>query len=128
MRILYDDASHQPRWSTFPMKIIGATFIVLALLSTSLSAAEGEDARLVAFFKAFLEEDFRQRPLEATRQGDHRFDNQLDDLSPKARAASIEQARKTLEELPKQVTCDKLSRGGQIDYEILRQNLTRTVW
>ena len=46
-----------------------------------------EDARLAAFFQAYLDEAFRAEPLMATRLGDHRFDDKLDDLSPEARAA-----------------------------------------
>jgi uncharacterized protein (DUF885 family) len=91
-------------------------------------AAEGEGARLEAFFKAYLDEEFRQRPLSATRLGDHRFDDRLDDLSPKARASWTERYRATLAELPKKVDYKKLSRPAQIDYEIFRQDLTRSLW
>jgi uncharacterized protein (DUF885 family) len=91
-------------------------------------AAEDEDAKLVAFFKSYLEEEFRQRPLEATRLGDHRFDHRLDDVSPKARASWIERYRRTLRELPQRVDYPKLSRSGQIDFEILKHHLTRYLW
>ena len=64
----------------------------------------------------------------ATRLGDHRFDDKLDDLSPEARAANVERDRRALAELPRKVDYNTLSRGGQIDYEILRQHLTRAVW
>ena len=59
----------------------------------------------------------------ATRLGDHRFDDQLDDLSAEARAAHVERDRKALAELPRKVDYDKLSRDGQIDFEIFRQHL-----
>ena len=45
-------------------------------------SAEPGDEKLEAFFKAYLEEQFQRRPLEATLLGDHRFDQLLDDLSP----------------------------------------------
>ena len=99
--------------------------IILALPTSP--AAEDEGARLDTFFKEYLEEMFRQAPLEASRLGDHRFDHLLDDLTPKARAARTAHARKTLETLPKRVDYDKLSRSAQIDFEIFRQHLTRTV-
>jgi uncharacterized protein (DUF885 family) len=91
-------------------------------------AIEDEDTKLTAFFKEYLEELFRQQPLEATRLGDHRFDHLLDDLSPKARAAWVDGARKTLAELPRRVDYRKLTRSGQIDFEILQHHLTRTLW
>src|SRR5436190_7944255 len=87
-----------------------------------------EDAKLTAFFKGYLDDLFRQRPLEATRLGDHRFDSQLDDLSPKARAGWVESTRKTLRELPRRVDYGKLSRPAQVDFDILKHSLTRDLW
>jgi uncharacterized protein (DUF885 family) len=90
--------------------------------------ADTEDAQLTAFFKRYLDAEFRARPLEATRLGDHRFDHLLDDLSPKARAASRARWQKTLEELPRAIDFKKLSRAGQIDYEIFAHHLKRELW
>jgi uncharacterized protein (DUF885 family) len=112
--------------------IDGCVFIgcMLALAST-VWAAEGEsthDALLESFFREYLETAFRLEPMLATRLGDHRFDDQLDDLSPAARQARVDHDRQTLEDLPRKIRHDKLSRGAQIDYEILRHHLERTVW
>jgi uncharacterized protein (DUF885 family) len=87
-----------------------------------------EDAKLAAFFKGYLEDDFRRRPLEATRLGDHRFDDLLDDVSPKARADAVALTRKTLADLAKRIDYKKLTRGAQIDYEIFEHYLKRQVW
>jgi uncharacterized protein (DUF885 family) len=103
--------------------------LVAGVLTLSPSrATEDEDTRLTTFFKAYLEEEFRQRPLEATRLGDHRFDHLVDDLSPKSRAGWTERTRRVLADLPKQIDYRKLSRSAQIDYEILEHHLKRTVW
>src|SRR6516162_9911895 len=94
---------------------------MIVLLPTMLRAAEAdEDAKLTAFFRAYLDETFQAEPVLATHLGDHRFDDRLDDLSPEARAANLERRRRTLEQLPKRVDYQKLSRDGQIDYEIFR--------
>jgi uncharacterized protein (DUF885 family) len=93
-----------------------------------VQAADDEDAKLGAFFKSYLDQEFRQRPLQATQAGDHRFDHLLDDLSPKARAGWTEQTRKVLRELPGQVDYRKLSRSSQIDFEILKHHLARSLW
>jgi hypothetical protein len=92
------------------------------------AAAEDEDTKLAAFFKNYLDEHFRRHPFDATRLGDHRFDHLLDDLSPKARAASVLWTRQVLQELPRQVDYQKLSRSGQIDFEIFQHHLTYLVW
>jgi len=93
-----------------------------------LVRAQDQDARLYSFFQQNLDAHFREQPLEATRLGDHRFDNLLDDLSQPAREAWLAHARQTLEALPRQVDYARLSRAGQIDFEILRQDFTRSIW
>src|SRR5262245_13972347 len=98
------------------------------MLSPATQVASAEDAKLTAFFKGYLDEHFRQRPLEATRLGDHRFDDRLEDVSPAARAAWTELTRKTLADLPRQVDYTKLSRSGQIDFEIFKHHLDYTLW
>ncbi|HZT83616.1 MAG TPA: DUF885 domain-containing protein [Gemmataceae bacterium] len=105
-----------------------AALFAALLLALPARAADAEDAKLTAFFKTYLDAEFRQRPLTATQLGDHRFDHLLDDLSPQARAAWAERTRKALDDLPRQVDYQKLSRPGQIDYEILRHHLTYSLW
>ena len=89
---------------------------------------EDEDARLTQFFQKYLDELFHQRPLVATRLGDHRFDHLLDDVSPAARAGWTAHLRKTLSELPRRDGLSKLTRNGQMDFEIFKQDLTRSIW
>jgi uncharacterized protein (DUF885 family) len=101
---------------------------LLSLLLIPLAAAASEDDKLVAFFKAHLDREFKERPLEATRLGDHRFDHLLDDVSPKARVGWLKRYRDTLADLQKQVEYKQLSRGSQIDYEILKHHLQRELW
>jgi uncharacterized protein (DUF885 family) len=103
-------------------------FLVLVLLPALARASGGEDATLEAFFRAYLDQKFRQQPLEATRLGDHRFDHMLDDVSPAARAGWAERDRHTLDGLPRQIDYKKLSRAGQIDYEIFAHDLEYSLW
>ncbi len=107
--------------------VLLATFSLFALASPAF-AATVEDTKLEAFFKQYLDEAFRLRPMDATQLGDHRFDSQLEDLSASARAGWTAQTRRTLEALPKQVDYAKLSRAGQIDFEILKHELETGIW
>src|SRR5262249_32067584 len=103
--------------------------LIGALAATAASEADAsENAKLAAFFKTYLDKSFRLRPLEATKLGDHRFDDQLDDVSAKGRATWVENDRNTLRELPEKVDYSKLTRDGQIDFEILKHHLTRRLW
>ena len=91
-------------------------------------ASPREDEKLAATFKSFLDEEFKARPMSATRAGDHRFDHLLDDLSPKARAAYNARLKNTLNDLPGRIDYKKLSRAGQIDFEIFEHYLKEQLW
>src|SRR5882724_10568563 len=109
-----------------------ALALVLVMIAQPLAesgdATSAEDARLERLFKDYLDTEFKHRPLDATRLGDHRFDDLLDDVSPKARAAKAARARKMRAELPKQIDAGKLSRPAQIDFEIWRHELQKELW
>ena len=106
---------------------VSARVLLLAAGLISLRA-EDADATLNSFFQQYLEAHFRLQPLEATRLGDHRFDHLLDDLSAPARAGWTRHLRQTLADLPKQVDYRALSRDAQIDYEIFRDELAKSLW
>jgi uncharacterized protein (DUF885 family) len=103
-------------------------FLLLTAAAPSGFAQSSEDQKLAAFFKNYLDEHFRQQPLDATALGDHRFDALLDDISPQAREGWLSLTRKTLKELPKQVDYKRLTRDGQIDFEIFQHELETGVW
>ncbi len=105
--------------------------IGLAMIAPSALADDPpspEDARLSAYFRAFLAAQFAAQPVSATFLGDHRFDDKLDDLSPEARAATRKRLQQALDDLPKKIAKDKLSPDGKIDYEILAHHLGRELW
>jgi uncharacterized protein (DUF885 family) len=103
-------------------------FISACLLVLSVFAQPGEDGKLQALFKNYLEQRFIQKPLDATSLGDHRFDARLDDISPGAREGWRDLAKETLAKLPKEADYKKLSRDGQIDFEIFEHQLTLQIW
>lgn len=110
--------------------VVSSVVLLLALPSVLRAADEGaaEDTKLAKFFSAYLDKHFKMEPMAATRQGEHRYDGKLDDLSAEARASNLERDRRTLAQLPKEVDYAKLSRSSQIDFEIFRNDLTRSVW
>jgi uncharacterized protein (DUF885 family) len=98
------------------------------LLSPFAKGDEGEDGKLTAFFKQYLEEEFRQRPMAATRFGDHRFDHLLDDLFPAAREGWKKRNRQARHDLEERIDSRKLSPAGKIDFEILKHHLDMVNW
>src|SRR4051812_13167673 len=101
---------------------------LLLLLMLTTPALADDDAKLAAFFKDYLEEFMKNNPVDASKLGDHRYDDRLDDLSPTARAANLQRHKDTLARLPKTVEFDMLSADGKIDFQILRDSLSRTIW
>lgn len=108
--------------------LLSASLLVWAAAGVLRPQAQSADERLHAYFQAYLDRAFQQRPLDATRLGDHRFDRQLEDLSRAARQRWQSLDRKTLRDLPRSVPHAQLSRAGQIDYEILRHELAKSIW
>ncbi len=114
---------------------LGAAALLVGLMAARASAqddpgarAKAEDARLEAFFRATLDETFRLEPLTATRLGDHRFDDRLDDISPRARDERLAFDRRTLAALVAGFDPKGLSRDGRIDLEIFRRSVERSIW
>jgi Bacterial protein of unknown function (DUF885) len=107
------------------LALFGAFCVLIAAPSFGQST---EDEKLNTFSKNYLDEYFQQQPSQATSLGDHRFDNRLDDISPQARAGWLTLAQDTLRDLPSQVDYRKLSRDGQIDFEIFQHNLQTQIW
>jgi uncharacterized protein (DUF885 family) len=107
--------------------VIGLSWVVTSTVRGE-EPAPGKTAVLESFFREYLDEAFRLEPLMATRLGDHRFDDQLDDLSKEARNAVVEHDRKTLADLSRKFQSQALARDDQIDYEIFRRHLERAIW
>src|SRR5437870_3698967 len=83
-------------------RLLPPLLVVLCMASLS-HAADSDDTALATFFREFLDRDLKDRPFEATRLGDHRYDNKLEDLSAAARAKWTAHYRETLADLPKKV-------------------------
>ena len=93
-----------------------------------VAAPNAEDARLANLFQSYLDQEFRRHPQFATQQGNHEYDDRLDDLSPEARKKDAESARAMLAALGKEIDFQKLSRNGQIDHEIWSHVLKYSLW
>ncbi|WP_020474083.1 DUF885 domain-containing protein [Zavarzinella formosa] len=100
----------------------------LLLVGCPVMSHASEDEKFAAFFKTYLEDLMKSSPVEASRLGDHRYDDRIEDLSPKARLASLDKQKAILAKLAKDIDYKALSRDSQIDLEILRDVLKRNIW
>jgi uncharacterized protein (DUF885 family) len=102
--------------------------LVLALATAVAAAAPtAEDAKFEALGQRFLDEFGRYSPVYATALGDHRFDGDLDDLSPAGRARSAAFANDLLRQLAA-IDRKELSRANQVDAAMLENQLRYSVW
>ena len=115
---------HLIRRLTFPTLLSVGFCIWVASSCLSQTA----DEKLDQSFRAYLDECFELRPLEATLLGDHRFDDRLDDISTEARKQWLEHYRRQLAKLESSIDFESLKRSGQVDFEIWRDELKRNIW
>ncbi|MCA9128245.1 MAG: DUF885 domain-containing protein [Planctomycetales bacterium] len=109
----------------------GLAYLIIGLpglIGRAQDSTNVADQRLEAFFQQHLEECFRMRPTEATMLGDHRFDHLLDDISPEARDGWLEHWHRQLQRLTEEFGHAEFSPDGQINFEILRDDLERSIW
>ena len=85
------------------------------------------DARFADLSKRWLDGWLKLNPVNATQQGDHRFDAELDDLSAAGRTQYVDFSKKMLAELDT-IDAGKLSRENQIDAAILRNQIQGDIW
>ena len=85
------------------------------------------DAKFSDLTKRWLDGWLQLNPVNATQQGDHRFDAEIDDLSAAGRAKYVDFSKKMLAELDT-MDAAKLSRENQIDAAILRNQIQSDIW
>lgn len=98
------------------------------LIPAAMPSAPSEDERLAAFFDAFLKKEHELYPFTGSRRGDRSCDHRLEDLSNADDDKAVTLYQQTLAELPKAIDYARLSRAGQIDFDILKLNLERNIW
>ena len=97
-----------------------------AITSTAPAVSEA-DTQFNDLSARWLDGAMRLSPVFATQIGDHRFDAELDDLSPEGRAKSLAFSKSMLADLEK-IDRSKLSRENQVDASVLRNQLRYDIW
>ncbi len=85
------------------------------------------DSQFQQLGRRYVDEVTALSPVSATGLGDHRFDDQLDEVTPEARDHKAAFCRTFLERL-EAIPPDQLSRANQIDAAMLRHRLRAQLW
>ena len=103
------------------MKIIIAAASALSLSILNASATPHDDA-FQKIAHDYVEQYLRANPEQATELGDHRFDDQLTDYSPEARAKDLA-AQKEFGDKLNAIDGSQLTGANNIDFRILKENI-----
>lgn len=95
--------------------------------STTTGDNQQADAAFTDLSARALAGWLQHSPINATQIGEHKYDSEIDDLSPAGRQKGLDFSKKILVELDV-LDSGKLSRENQVDAAILRNQLQYDIW
>jgi uncharacterized protein (DUF885 family) len=109
------------------LPILACAALISCTQRVNAPQAPTADAAYATLSKRWMDGWMKLNPVAATQLGDHRFDDQLDDLSAAGRARLRDFSRSVLKDLD---TLDnsKLNRENQVDALILRNQVQGDLW
>src|SRR3989440_11636587 len=99
--------------------IAAASALALSILTTSASS---QDDAFQKIAHDYVEQYLRANPEQATELGDHRFDGELTDYSPAARAKDLATQKEFRDKL-NAIDGTQLTGANNIDFRILKENI-----
>src|SRR5213592_2971698 len=103
------------------MKIVITAGVLLSLSMLS-AAATTQDDEFQKIAGDYIEQYLQANPEDATELGDHRFDGQLTDYSPEARAKDLS-TQKGFRDKLNAIDGSQLTGANNIDFRILKENI-----
>src|SRR5213082_1606207 len=103
------------------MRVVIAAGLVLSLAMLNAAATTQDDA-FQKIAHDYVEQYLRANPEDATELGDHRFDGQLTDYSPEARAKDLSTQKEFRDKL-NAVDGSQLTGANNVDFRILKENI-----
>src|SRR5207237_8340653 len=99
--------------------IAAASALFWSMLSTSATSQDNAFQRVAHHYD---EQYLRANPEQATELGDHRFDGELTDYSPEARAKDLATQKEFRDKLSS-IDGSQLTGANNIDFRILKENI-----
>jgi len=103
------------------MKSLIAAGVLLSLSVLNAPATPQDDA-FQKIARDYIEQYLQSNPEDATELGDHRFDSQLTDYSPDARAKDLATQKESRDKL-NAIDGSQLTGPNNIDFRILKENI-----
>src|SRR3989440_8965694 len=99
--------------------IAAASALALSILTTSASS---QDDAFQKIAHDYVEQYLQANPEQATELGDHRFDGELTDYSPEARAKDLATQKEFRDKL-NAIEGAQLTAANNVDFRILKENI-----
>src|SRR6266700_5374906 len=99
--------------------IAAASVVSLSLVN---AVATPQDNAFPKIAHDYIEQYLRANPEDATELGDHRFDGQLTDYSPAARAKELKTQKEFRDKLSA-IDGSQLTGANNVDFRILKENI-----
>ena len=103
------------------MKSLIAAGVLLSLSILNAPATPQDDA-FQKIARDYIEQYLQSNPEDATELGDHRFDSQLTDYSPDARAKDLATQKESRDKL-NAIDGSQLTGPNNVDFRILKENI-----
>src|SRR5947199_8878593 len=103
------------------MRVVIAAALVLSLAMLNAAATTQDDA-FQKIAHDYVEQYLRANPEDATELGDHRFDGQLTDYSPEARAKDLSTQKEFRDKL-NAIDGSQVTGANNVDFRILKENI-----
>jgi len=104
-----------------------AAIVLIAVAADAIGQETPMDKAFKRLAESYIDEIPSLSPSSATSLGDHRFDDQLDQVSVAARQAQRDFCQRYLGEL-KRIDRAQLSRDNQVDFQLLENSLKGDLW
>ena len=104
------------------MKAITIPLALCLVFPLTRVRATPQDEEFQKLARDYIERELQANPENATELGDHRFDGQLTDYSPEARAKELA-AQKAFRDKLDAIDGSRLTGANNIDFRILKENI-----
>ena len=104
-----------------------AAFLLLITTRTLAGNQPAMDTEFERLGEQYIDQFAAFSPIRATGVGDHRFDDELDQISTDARELRTRWIRSVNQQL-EQIDASQLSRSNQVDYALLKHALDAQLW
>ena len=111
----------------FVVALMGSAAFVSVSGAASADTPSQADRNFETLTRRWLDRSMRLSPIQATQDGDHRFDARIDDVSASGRAAVRRFNEETLRALDG-IETGALSRANQVDKALLTNRLRSSIW